>query len=124
MYPISAPELTAELNAAPAYGADVTSAPAVSDAETEMAEEISLTIDDAVAIGLVVTLVILTSLRIAGSLYLPRRLRSPGANDGIAVRAELGSEELQFACQEPILALVAATHFPDAGTDPTRLEHS
>lgn len=97
-------------------------AAAVSVADAEMAEEISLPIEDAVASGSVVTLVMLASSRIAGSLYLPRRLSSPGANDVTAADAELVSVELQLTCHEPILALVAATHFPEAGTEPTRLE--
>jgi len=80
LYPRSAPELMAELKAAPADAADVTSAP-VAVADTAMAEDISLTMDDAVATESVVPFVMLTSSRTAGSRYLPRRFNSPGAYD-------------------------------------------
>lgn len=122
LYPMSAPELMAELKAAPANGADVTSAP-VAVAATDMAEDISLTMDDAVATESIVLFVMLTSSLTAGSRYLPRRFNSPGAYDVRLADTWLSSVVLHCACHEPILALVAATHFPETGTEPTKLEH-
>lgn len=105
----------AELNAAPAAGAVVIAEPL----EAEIAENISLAIEEAVLVSSV-GVVTFVSSRGLGRRALLRRFSSPG----VSLVLSLLLDELvvlQTACQEPMRAFVAATHLPEAGTDPTRL---
>lgn len=120
-----APELTALLSAAPADGEEVMDAAALSVADKEMADEISLTMEEAVATGFSVLhfsfiVAELVVSRTTGNRALPRPFNSAGADVWIVAESE--SVVLQTACHDPIFAFVAATHFPESGTEPTKLE--
>lgn len=121
----------AELSAAPADGDEAMLTATSLVAEALMADDISLATADATAVTsevqgveeLVAVTLWASRIEIDGRRTLPLLLRSPGVYVLLTGSSDRLCVMLQWACHEPIRALVAATHLPFAGTDPTRLAH-
>lgn len=109
--PPAVPVKIAELEAAPA------------DAFT--ADDMSLATEEATSVTVTVRetgarVVMLLTSWMLGRRCLPLRLRSPGAYIVLDEVGEVLVVASQCISHDPILALVAATHLPFAGIEPTR----
>lgn len=111
LVPTAVPVKIAELEAAPA---DAFTADGMSLA-TEEATMVTVTVCETDAL-----VVMLLTSRMLGRRCLPLRLRSPGTYVVLGEVGEAFVVASQRISHDPILALVAATHLPFAGIEPTR----
>ena len=97
---------------------------ALPGADSDNADEISLAMAEAVFVGqldvdVAVAVELFISDRCFGSRFLPRRLSSPGVKVMLSLDVVADADKaLQLTFQEPMRAVMEATHLPEAETEP------